>query len=141
MKIRFLTVGKCKEAYLRDAASEYLKRLSRFAEVSVLEVQDEKTADGASDAENERVKALEGARLLQKIKDRDHVIALALDGKAYDSIEGSASARGRALVLLAAHISAHADACHRAGTAVPLLQDPFGGALPQVMKGGRSSAR
>lgn len=87
MKIRFLTVGKCKEPYLRDAASEYLKRLSRFAEMSVLEVQDEKTADGAPDAENERVKALEGARLLQKIKDRDHVIALSLDGKAYDSVE------------------------------------------------------
>ena len=90
MKIRFLTVGKCKEPYLRDAASEYLKRLSRFAEVTVLEVQDEKTTDGASEAENERVKALEGARLLQKIKERDHVIALAIEGKAYDSV-GQAS--------------------------------------------------
>ena len=85
MKIRFLTVGKCKEAYLRDAASEYLKRLSRFAEVTVTEVQDEKTQDGASDAENERVKALEGARLMKLIRDRDYVIALAIDGKAYDS--------------------------------------------------------
>ena len=85
MKIRFLTVGKCKEPYLRDAASEYLKRLSRFAEVTVTEVQDEKTQDGASDAENERVKALEGARLMKLIRDRDYVIALAIDGKAYDS--------------------------------------------------------
>ena len=85
MKIRFLTVGKCKEPYLRDAASEYLKRLSRFAEVTVTEVQDEKTTDGASEAENERVKALEGARLLKMIKDRDHVIALAINGKTFDS--------------------------------------------------------
>ena len=50
-------------------------------------MQDEKTTDGASDAENERVKSIEGQRLLQKIRDRDHVIALAIDGKAYDSME------------------------------------------------------
>ena len=90
MKIRFLTVGKCKEPWYRDAASEYLKRLSRFADVSVQEVQDEKTVDGASDAENERVKDLEGARLLKLIRERDYVIALAIDGKAFDSI-GQAS--------------------------------------------------
>ena len=93
MKIRFLTVGKCRETWQRDAVSEYLKRLSRFADVEVLEVQDEKTTDGASDAENERVKALEGARLLQKIRERDHVIALAIDGKAYDSVEMSGRLR------------------------------------------------
>lgn len=85
MKIRFLTVGKCKEPWCRDAASEYLKRLSRFADVSVQEVQDEKTQDGASDAENDRVKALEGARLLKLIREREYVIALTIDGKAYDS--------------------------------------------------------
>ena len=90
MKIRFLTVGKCKEPYFRDAASEYLKRLSRFAEVTVTEAQDEKTVDGASEAENERVKALEGARLLKLIRERDYVIALAIGGKAYDSV-GQAS--------------------------------------------------
>ena len=85
MKIRFLTVGKCKEPYYRDAASEYLKRLSRFADVSVQEVQDEKTQDGASDAENDRVKALEGARLLKLIREKEYVIALAIEGKAFDS--------------------------------------------------------
>ncbi|MBR3436398.1 MAG: 23S rRNA (pseudouridine(1915)-N(3))-methyltransferase RlmH [Lachnospiraceae bacterium] len=89
MKIRFLTVGKCKEPYYRDAASEYLKRLSRFAEVTVQEVQDEKTTDGASETENERVKALEGARLLKLVRDRDYVVALAINGKTFDS-EGMA---------------------------------------------------
>ena len=89
MKIRFLTVGKCKEPYYRDAASEYLKRLSRFAEVTVQEVQDEKTTDGASETENERVKALEGARLLKLVRDRDYVVALAINRKTFDS-EGMA---------------------------------------------------
>ncbi len=85
MKIHFLTVGKCKEPYLRDAASEYLKRLSRFADVRVTEIQDEKTQDGASDAENDRVKALEGARLLRLIREREYVIALAIEGRSFDS--------------------------------------------------------
>ena len=48
MKITILTVGKIKEKYLKDAIAEYAKRLSRYCKLQIVEVEDEKTPDGAS---------------------------------------------------------------------------------------------
>ncbi len=87
MKITVLCVGKIKEKYFTDAVSEYMKRLSRYAKTEIVEVEDEKTPDRASDAENEAVKEKEGARLLAKMPEDAYVIALAIEGKAPDSVE------------------------------------------------------
>ena len=51
MNIKILCVGKIKEKFYRDAIDEYLKRLSKYASVSVIEVSDEKTSENASDTE------------------------------------------------------------------------------------------
>ena len=48
MKITIVCVGKIKEKFFRDAISEYSKRLSKFCKLNVIEVDDEKTPDGAS---------------------------------------------------------------------------------------------
>ncbi|MBR4183488.1 MAG: 23S rRNA (pseudouridine(1915)-N(3))-methyltransferase RlmH [Lachnospiraceae bacterium] len=85
MHIKLLCVGRIKEKYLKDGLDEYLKRLSRYAKVEITEVNDEKTTEGASDVENTAVKDKEGERILSHIKDTDHVCALAIDGKMYDS--------------------------------------------------------
>ena len=37
-KIYFVVVGKIKESFYRDAVSEYVKRLSRFAKVEIKEI-------------------------------------------------------------------------------------------------------
>lgn len=87
MKITLLTVGKIKEKYLRDGIAEYAKRLGRYCKLEIVEVQDEKTPDGASFAQEQQIKALEGERLLRCIKDTDYVTALAIDGKMLDSVE------------------------------------------------------
>ena len=84
--IKLLCVGRIKEKFMKEGLDEYLKRLSRYAKVEIVEVQDEKTVDGASDAENEAVKIKEGERLLSHIKEDEHVCALAIDGKMYDSV-------------------------------------------------------
>lgn len=42
-KINIVCVGKVKEEYLRSAAAEYLKRLSRFAKVEIKELPEGKT--------------------------------------------------------------------------------------------------
>ena len=39
MRIDILCVGRLKEAYWRDAAQEYLKRLSRYARVEIVHIQ------------------------------------------------------------------------------------------------------
>lgn len=85
MNIRILSVGKMKEKYLRDGIAEYSKRLGRYCKLSFSQVSDEKTPDGASQAQEEAIRKTEGERLLKQIKDSDYVIALALDGKMMDS--------------------------------------------------------
>lgn len=86
MNVKILCVGKIKEKFYRDAIDEYLKRLSKYASVSVVEVADEKTSENASDNEIDIVKEKEGERLLKHINERDFVIALAILGKQMDSV-------------------------------------------------------
>ena len=85
MKIKIVTVGKLKEKYLKDGIVEYSKRLSRFANLEMIELADEKTPDRASDSENQKILELEGTRILSKIGDRDFVIVLAIEGKTLSS--------------------------------------------------------
>ena len=89
MKIKIVTVGKLKEKYLKDGIAEYSKRLSRFANLEMIELADEKTPDRASDSENQKILELEGTRILSKIGDRDFVIVLAIEGKTLSSEEFS----------------------------------------------------
>lgn len=42
MNIQIVTVGKLKEKYLVQGIAEYLKRLSAYAKVTIVEVPDEK---------------------------------------------------------------------------------------------------
>lgn len=86
MNITLVTVGKIKEKYYRDAVAEYAKRLSRYCKLDVTEVADEKTPDKASDALSDQIKQREAERILRHIRDDAYCIALAIDGKAFDSV-------------------------------------------------------
>ena len=85
LQIDLVCVGKIKESFYRDAIAEYIKRLSRYAKVEIREAEDEKTPDKASEKEEEQIKKREGERILKLIRDHSYVIALAIDGRAYDS--------------------------------------------------------
>ena len=89
MKIKIVTVGKLKEKYLKDGIAEYSKRLSRFANLEMIELADEKTPDRATNSENQKILEIEGTRILSKIADRDFVIVLAIEGKTLSSEEFS----------------------------------------------------
>jgi len=90
MQIKIACAGKMKERYLIDAAADYQKRLSRFATVEIAEVADEVIPENASPAEEQRAIEKEGEKLLKRIAPQEHVIALAIGGKSYDS-EGFAA--------------------------------------------------
>lgn len=90
VKITVFCVGKIKEKYFTDAIAEYSKRLSRYCTLEIVEVQDEKTPDGAGEAIEQKIKEKEGERLLSKIKDGCFCIALAIKGKKLTS-EGLAA--------------------------------------------------
>ena len=85
MKVKIISVGKLKEKYLKDGISEYVKRLSRFAQVELIELVDEKTPDNASEKENEQILLKEGQRILGKLSERDFVFAMAIEGKLISS--------------------------------------------------------
>ena len=87
MKITILTVGKIKEKYLRDAISEYSKRLSRYAKLEIIEVADKKTPDNASETVETNIKNKEAERLLKYIRDDAYLITLEIKGKQLTSEE------------------------------------------------------
>ncbi|RFB10631.1 23S rRNA (pseudouridine(1915)-N(3))-methyltransferase RlmH [Bacillus sp. HNG] len=81
MNITIVTIGKLKEKYLIQGINEYLKRLTAYAKVEIIELADEKAPENLSETEMEQVKQKEGARILAKLSDDTHVIALAIEGK------------------------------------------------------------
>lgn len=87
MNISIITVGKLKEKYLRLGIEEYLKRLTAYAKVDVIEVADEKAPEELSELEMQQVKQKEGERILAKINQDTYVIALAIQGKLQSSEE------------------------------------------------------
>ena len=87
MNISIITIGKLKEKYLKAGIDEYLKRLSSYAKIEVIEMPDEKAPEELSSAEMEQVKQKEGEKLLSKIYPDTYVIALAIDGKMKSSEE------------------------------------------------------
>lgn len=78
--IKIICVGKIKEQFFKDAINEYLKRLSKYTKVEIIEVLD----DG-SDDESKSLK-IEKERILKNIKTNDYVITLDINGEMYDSI-------------------------------------------------------
>ena len=84
IKIKIICVGKIKDTYLNQGISEYLKRLSGYSSVEIIEVKDEKIVSNNSD---EKIKEIEGNRILEKISEKDYVILLDLKGKQLSSEE------------------------------------------------------
>ncbi|PCS01680.1 50S rRNA methyltransferase [Lactococcus chungangensis CAU 28 = DSM 22330] len=91
MRIKIISVGKLKEKYLKAGIAEYVKRLSRFGQVEIVELADEKTPDKASEKENAQILSKEGDRILAKLTDRDFVFSMAIEGKLISSEELSTS--------------------------------------------------
>lgn len=89
MVIRIISVGKLKEAYLRDAQKEYLKRLSRFCRTEIIEIDEEKSPLTASPAQEEKVRQKEAERIIKALAKNTITIALALEGKEMDSVSFS----------------------------------------------------
>ena len=87
MKRSVIAVGKIKEKYLKDAVTEYSKRLSRYCKLEIIEAADEKTPDHASVAVEDAIRAKEGERLLKHIRDDMYVITLEIGGKMLTSEE------------------------------------------------------
>ncbi|QNQ84273.1 23S rRNA (pseudouridine(1915)-N(3))-methyltransferase RlmH [Lactobacillus sp. PV037] len=87
MNIKIVCVGKLKEKYFKDGIAEYLKRMDRYAKMQIVQVPDERAPEKLSPAEMEKVKEIEGKRILSKIKDKEYVFVTAIKGKERTSEE------------------------------------------------------
>lgn len=85
MKIKIACVGKVKDSFYRDAVAEYAKRLSRFCQLEIAEVADEKAPEALSSAEEAQVMEREGEKLLSRISAGEFVVCLAINGKRFSS--------------------------------------------------------
>lgn len=80
IKIKVVCVGKIKDNYLNQGISEYLKRLSGYCNIEIIEVKDEKIS-----SDEGKVKEIESKRILEKINDKDYVVLLDVLGKELSS--------------------------------------------------------
>lgn len=86
LHINIICVGKIKENFFKDAISEYSKRLSRFCNLVVTEIADEKIPDKTNEKIENDIKQKEGNNILSHIKKDSYVIALDLKGSEFDSV-------------------------------------------------------
>lgn len=87
MRIKIIAVGRIKERYLKEGIAEYMKRLGAYCKIEIIEVEDEKINENASQAEEELVKNKEKERIIKYLKPDTYLIALDLRGKALSSEE------------------------------------------------------
>ena len=87
--INIICVGKLKEKYLKDAIDEYSKRLSKYCNLNIIEIQDEKLPGKVNDSIAKDIKQKECTKILKAIKKDSYVMALDLRGKQFTSEEFS----------------------------------------------------
>ena len=68
--IKLICVGKIKENYIKEMIGDYRKRLSKYTNIEIIEVQDEKTDD------RKVVLRKEKERILKHIGNKDYIITL-----------------------------------------------------------------
>ncbi len=89
LSIDIVCVGKLKETYLKDAVTEYEKRLSKYCHITVTELADEKLPNKLNDSIISEIKQKEATKILEHIKKDSYVICLDLTGKQLSSEEFS----------------------------------------------------
>lgn len=83
--INIVCVGNLKEKYLREAVSEYEKRLSAYCKLKITEVSEYKLPDSPSKSEIEHCIEAEGDSLLSKISQNAVIVAMCIEGNILSS--------------------------------------------------------
>lgn len=81
--IKILCIGKIKETYLKEAINEYLKRLSKYEKLEIIEGTDVDLGNPSLNKQKEK------EFFLKNIKEKDFLITLEIEGKEFTSEEFS----------------------------------------------------
>ena len=89
LTINIICIGKIKENYLKEGALEYSKRLSKYCDLEIIELPDEKIPEKLNHSIEEKIKQKECESIISHIKKDSYVICLDLKGKEFSSEEFS----------------------------------------------------
>ena len=90
INIQIISIGKIKEKSLKCLIDEYIKRISKYAKLDIIELPDEKLDYANSSIEIENIKKIECDRIIKKINPKSFVFCLDLKGTTYTSEKLSA---------------------------------------------------
>ncbi len=79
--IKIICLGKIKESYFNDAIDEYKKRISKYTNLEIIELED--IANKSKEVTLEKEKE----EILKYINKKDYIIALTIEGNEIDSVE------------------------------------------------------
>jgi len=85
MKIKLLVVGKTSGSFLVPLISDYVKRINRFVNFEIIEINNIKLKK----VNSLEIQKKEGVKILDKIDKKDQVFILDEKGKSYNSIDFS----------------------------------------------------
>lgn len=85
LHIDIICIGKIKEQYLKDAISEYSKRLSKYCSLTIIELPDISVPNNLNSTIAQNIKQSESNTILSHIKKDSYIICLDLKGKQYSS--------------------------------------------------------
>ncbi|QNL44960.1 23S rRNA (pseudouridine(1915)-N(3))-methyltransferase RlmH [Oscillibacter hominis] len=86
-KITLLCVGKLKEKFYAEAAAEYVKRLRRYCDLTILELPEERLPENPSQAQIDAALLKEAGAIREKLPPSSSVIALCIEGRMRSSEE------------------------------------------------------
>ncbi len=91
LNVKIICIGKIKEKSLTNLIDEYMKRISKYSKIEIIELDDVCISNCNSKAEENKVKEIECQKIKDKLDKQGKSISFALDlrGKQYDSVEFS----------------------------------------------------
>ncbi len=87
VSVKIITVGSLKEAYLRDAAAEYEKRLGAYCKLTSVTLKEEKLPESPNEAQIKSALRKEAEKILVQIPARSFSVAMCVEGKQLSSEE------------------------------------------------------
>lgn len=85
MKINIICIGNIKEKFYTQACNEYLKRLSKFHNINIIELEEEKIDKNPTEADIAKIKVKEGLKFEKYLK--GYNVVLDINGKALNSVQ------------------------------------------------------
>lgn len=85
IKVTVIALGRLKEKYLSEAVKEYQKRLSRYCNLDILELEPVKLPENPSCSEIASALDKECEMILKKVPTNSKVISLCVEGKGMSS--------------------------------------------------------